>query len=174
MTVWIYIDTNKKEGDVDRLKVFATADAANEWFKVNDPEGVAFEYEVTKRPAKKHRPKKQLQRRGRDGAARDVSASLARHSNLKSTGLNRSADDRSKVRKILIPNGALTTIFWRKLRAHAECPYTGAPIAIIPTGRRSGWKALTAPYVVRRYPLCAKRVAEVQAELQKIYTLARD
>jgi hypothetical protein len=28
MTVWIYTDTNKPEGDVERLKVFATADAA--------------------------------------------------------------------------------------------------------------------------------------------------
>jgi hypothetical protein len=48
MTVWIYTDTNKPEGDVERLKVFATDDAANAWFKVNDPEGVAFEYEVLK------------------------------------------------------------------------------------------------------------------------------
>lgn len=46
MSVWIYTDTNLPEGDVDRLKVFATADAANDWFKANDPEGVAFEYEV--------------------------------------------------------------------------------------------------------------------------------
>jgi hypothetical protein len=28
------------------LKVFATAELADEWFKENDPEGVAFEYEV--------------------------------------------------------------------------------------------------------------------------------
>jgi hypothetical protein len=26
--------------------VFATAELADEWFKENDPEGVAFEYEV--------------------------------------------------------------------------------------------------------------------------------
>jgi hypothetical protein len=48
MTVWIYVDTNKPEGDIERLKVFVSADAANEWFKVNDPEGVAFKYEVIK------------------------------------------------------------------------------------------------------------------------------
>jgi hypothetical protein len=48
MTVWIYTDTNKQDGDVDRLKVFATDDAANEWFKVHDPEGVAFKYAVLK------------------------------------------------------------------------------------------------------------------------------
>ena len=45
-TVWIYVDTNKEVGDVDHLKVFATAEAADEWFKDTDPEGVAFEYEA--------------------------------------------------------------------------------------------------------------------------------
>jgi hypothetical protein len=45
-TVWIYVDTNKEVGDVDHLKVFATTEFADEWFKQNDPEGVAFEYEV--------------------------------------------------------------------------------------------------------------------------------
>ena len=39
-TVWIYV------GDVDHLKVFATPELADECFKENDPEGVAFEYEV--------------------------------------------------------------------------------------------------------------------------------
>lgn len=33
-------------GDVDHLKVFANDEAAEKWFKENDPEGVAFEYEV--------------------------------------------------------------------------------------------------------------------------------
>ena len=28
MTVWIYVDTSKEVGDADRLKVFATIDAA--------------------------------------------------------------------------------------------------------------------------------------------------
>ena len=45
-TVWIYVDTNKEVGDVDHLQVFATAELADEWFKENDPEGAAFEYEV--------------------------------------------------------------------------------------------------------------------------------
>jgi hypothetical protein len=45
-TVWIYVDTNKEVGDVDHLKVFATPELAEEWFKENDPEGVAFQYEV--------------------------------------------------------------------------------------------------------------------------------
>ncbi len=45
-TVWIYVDTNHDVGHPDHLKVFATPDAADEWFKENDPEGVAFGYEV--------------------------------------------------------------------------------------------------------------------------------
>ena len=43
MTVLIYVDTSKQVGDRDHLKVFANADAAEAW---NDPEGVAFEYQV--------------------------------------------------------------------------------------------------------------------------------
>jgi hypothetical protein len=45
-TVWVYVDTSKEVGDRDHLKVFATPDAAGEWFKENDPEGVAIGYEV--------------------------------------------------------------------------------------------------------------------------------
>jgi hypothetical protein len=45
-TVWIYVDTSKQVGDVDHLKVFASRDLANEWLQENDPEGVAFEYDV--------------------------------------------------------------------------------------------------------------------------------
>lgn len=46
MKVWVYINTAKEVGDVDHLKVFANVDAAEKWFAENDPEGVAFEYEV--------------------------------------------------------------------------------------------------------------------------------
>jgi hypothetical protein len=46
MTVWIDVDTSKQVGDKDHLKVFATEVAAEIGFKENDPEGVAFEYEV--------------------------------------------------------------------------------------------------------------------------------
>ena len=44
MTVWIYVDASEKVGDKDHLKVFANEDAAEIWFKENDPEGVAFEH----------------------------------------------------------------------------------------------------------------------------------
>jgi hypothetical protein len=46
MTVWIYVDVSKEVGDVDHLKVFASKEAAEAWLNENDPEGVAFEYEV--------------------------------------------------------------------------------------------------------------------------------
>jgi len=46
MTVFIYVDTSKQVGDPDHLKVFANQDGAETWFEENDPEGVAFEYEV--------------------------------------------------------------------------------------------------------------------------------
>ena len=45
-TVWIYVDTSKEVGDVDHIKVFGTSELADEWLKENDPEGVAFQYEV--------------------------------------------------------------------------------------------------------------------------------
>ena len=46
MTVWIYVDTSKQVGDREHLKVFASLEAALAWFELNDPEGVAFEYDV--------------------------------------------------------------------------------------------------------------------------------
>ena len=48
ITVWIYVSAAKEVGDVDRLKVFANEEAAEHWFAEHDPEGVAFEYEVSK------------------------------------------------------------------------------------------------------------------------------
>jgi hypothetical protein len=52
MTVLVCVSTSKQVGDPEHLKVFATTDAAENWFEENDPEGVAFEYEVLewKRP----------------------------------------------------------------------------------------------------------------------------
>jgi hypothetical protein len=40
------VGRRKAIGDVNHLKVFANEDAAEKWFEENDPEGVAFEYEV--------------------------------------------------------------------------------------------------------------------------------
>ena len=46
MTVFVYVNSSKQVGDPDHLKMFANADAAETWFRENDPEGVAFENEV--------------------------------------------------------------------------------------------------------------------------------
>jgi hypothetical protein len=46
MTVFVYVNTARQVGDVEHIKVFASVDAAERWFEENDPEGVAFEYEV--------------------------------------------------------------------------------------------------------------------------------
>ena len=46
MTVCFYVDSHKQVGDKDHLKVFANQYAAETWVQENDPEGVAFEYEV--------------------------------------------------------------------------------------------------------------------------------
>jgi hypothetical protein len=40
-TVWVYVDTYHHVGHPDHLKVFANPEAADEWFKENDLEGVA-------------------------------------------------------------------------------------------------------------------------------------
>jgi len=40
------VDTRKEVGDIDHLKVFATARAAERLVEDNDPLGAAFEYEL--------------------------------------------------------------------------------------------------------------------------------
>ncbi|MGL3209159.1 DUF5658 family protein [Bradyrhizobium sp. BR 1433] len=46
MKVWVYTDTSKPVGEPEHLKIFATNDAAQSWFKRNVPEGAAFAYEI--------------------------------------------------------------------------------------------------------------------------------
>jgi hypothetical protein len=38
MNVPIYVNASKEVGDVEHLKVFAAADAADRWFREHDPE----------------------------------------------------------------------------------------------------------------------------------------
>ncbi|MGY0575909.1 hypothetical protein ACTGJ9_036805 [Bradyrhizobium sp. RDM12] len=50
-TVWLYLHDYQDGrtriiGEPGWIKVFASADIADRWFKENDPEGVAWEYEV--------------------------------------------------------------------------------------------------------------------------------
>lgn len=46
MTVFVYVNTAKQVGGSDHIKVFSTVEAAEKWFEENDPEVVAFEYDV--------------------------------------------------------------------------------------------------------------------------------
>ena len=46
MTVFVYVNTSKQVGDAEHIKVFANVDAAGTWFEENEPEGVAFEYDM--------------------------------------------------------------------------------------------------------------------------------
>ncbi|MBR0948770.1 hypothetical protein ABIF65_004361 [Bradyrhizobium japonicum] len=46
MTVLVYVNTAKQVVDADHIKLFASVEAAERWFENNDPEGVAFEYDV--------------------------------------------------------------------------------------------------------------------------------
>ena len=46
MTVFVYLNTSKQVDDAEHVKVYAATDVAEKWFEENDPEGVAFEYEV--------------------------------------------------------------------------------------------------------------------------------
>jgi hypothetical protein len=46
MAVFVCVNTSKRIGDKDHIKVFANVDAAETWVRENDPGGVAFEYEV--------------------------------------------------------------------------------------------------------------------------------
>jgi hypothetical protein len=46
MTVFVHVSAAKQVGDVDHIKVFASVETAEIWFEENDPEGVAFEYDV--------------------------------------------------------------------------------------------------------------------------------
>lgn len=45
LTVFVYVNTTKQVGNPEHVKVFTTT-VAESWFEENDPEGVAFEYEV--------------------------------------------------------------------------------------------------------------------------------
>jgi hypothetical protein len=49
-SVWIYVDTRKQVGDINHLQVFASPEAADQWFAEYDAEGVAFEYPLQDLP----------------------------------------------------------------------------------------------------------------------------
>lgn len=45
-TIWIHVGTRYRVGHPDHIKAFVDPEAAEHWFRVNDPEGVAFRYVV--------------------------------------------------------------------------------------------------------------------------------
>lgn len=55
-TVWVYVDTSKRVGDDEYLKVFGNRDAADEWLAVHDPKGVAHQYPVAEDPRMIRKP----------------------------------------------------------------------------------------------------------------------
>ena len=57
-TVWIYVDTNHDVGHPDHLKVFATPDAADEWFK--DPRALLLATRLKGRPRRGRRQRRPL------------------------------------------------------------------------------------------------------------------
>jgi hypothetical protein len=53
---WVYVDTSKRVGDVEYLKVFGNRDAADEWLALHDPKGVAHQYPVIGEPRMIRKP----------------------------------------------------------------------------------------------------------------------
>jgi hypothetical protein len=85
-----------------------------------------------------------------DGSKKDPAGVAFRYEVL-TAGVELTLENRAPGgKKKNVPNGEPTAIFYRKMRACSECPYSGSPISIVPAGRRSEWKVLTAPYVIRR------------------------
>jgi hypothetical protein len=52
MSVWIYVDTNKQLATLTTLRCSPMPTLWTRWFEKNDPEGVAFKYEVLTQFAK--------------------------------------------------------------------------------------------------------------------------
>jgi hypothetical protein len=74
--------------------------------------------------------------------------------------------------KTRISSTDLAWIFQEKLNAFDSCP-PAVSIAIVPTGE-DGWAAVTTARVRAAYPLCARRIEQIQKQLRGIYVLAED
>jgi hypothetical protein len=73
--------------------------------------------------------------------------------------------------KTRISSTDLAWIFQEKLNAFDSCP-PAVSIAIVPTGE-GGWGAVTTARVRAAYPLCARRIEQIQKQLRGIYVLAK-
>ena len=74
--------------------------------------------------------------------------------------------------KTKISSTDLIWIFHQKLQAFDDFPLHGIAIAIAPTENK-GWKALTPQYYRKHGPRWAARIAAIEKQLRKEYTLAR-
>jgi hypothetical protein len=74
--------------------------------------------------------------------------------------------------KTRISSTDLAWIFQEKLNAFDSCP-PSVSIAIVPNGE-DGWAAVTTARVRAAYPLCARRIEQIQKQLRGIYVLAKD
>jgi hypothetical protein len=74
--------------------------------------------------------------------------------------------------KTRISSTDLAWMFQEKLNAFDSCP-PAVSIAIVPTGA-DGWAAVTTARVRAAYPLCARRIEQIQKQLRGIYVLAKD
>jgi hypothetical protein len=111
MTVFVYVNTANQVGDKDHIKLFANQDAAEKWFEENDPEGVAFEYEVLEwTGSAAGRSTAQT-----DNSARKLCDIFVRRPHLSRHGLQRSRIFRIAVRTL-----------WRSSQIETECELGGA------------------------------------------------
>jgi hypothetical protein len=55
-TVWVYVDTSKRVGDLEYLKIFGRRDVADDWLALHDPKGVAHQYPIIGEPRMIRKP----------------------------------------------------------------------------------------------------------------------
>jgi hypothetical protein len=72
--------------------------------------------------------------------------------------------------KTKVSTTELVWIFQEKLRSSDECA-SGTYIAIVPS--KDGWTAVMGARRRGEYPICARRVEQIQNELREIYVLAK-
>jgi hypothetical protein len=73
--------------------------------------------------------------------------------------------------KTNISNADLVWVFTEKLKSFGDCS-PAISIAIVPS--KDGWITIAGRTDRHAYPLCAKRIEQVQGELREIYVLAKD
>jgi hypothetical protein len=76
--------------------------------------------------------------------------------------------------RISISNAALEGIFHERMKAFVECPPEMKVAIACVESKRWGWMAITKPSDRIAHPDCAKRVAEIEAELRVIFDLVDD